>query len=312
MARRGVPQQKVINLNDLVSEYLKSPECKKLLEFHPSVYIKTDIDSPFSMIKGSSIHLFKVVMNLVSNASEAMPNGGTITISLRDTYIDLPSIKYDHVKEGEYVILSVADEGVGISEEDIKHIFEPFYSKKKMGRSGTGLGMAIVWGTVKDHSGFIDIQSIEGKGAIFSLYFPVTREGTKSSTTVLSIKDYMGNGQKILVVDDIKAQRELACMMLDKLGYNSMAVSSGEEAVAYLKNNSADLILLDMIMDPGMDGLLTYQKVLDFNPNQKAIIASGFSESEKIHEALRIGVGAYLKKPYSMEELGAAVKAEIS
>ena len=169
------------------------------------------------------------------------------------------------------MVLTVSDNGKGISTKDLGKIFEPFYTKKVMGRSGTGLGLAVVWGTVKDHDGYIDVQSEEGKGSTFTLYFPGYPGGDRRRDQKgVSPESYMGRGESILVVDDVKEQRELATTMLSRLGYQVNAVSSGEEAVAYLKTNRVDLLVLDMIMDPGMDGLETYRRVLEINPKQKA------------------------------------------
>jgi len=250
-------------------------------------------------------------MNLVSNAVEAMPRGGRIVVSTSRCYVDRPVAGYDHIKEGDYVTLMVADTGTGISPDDIDKIFEPFYTKKKMGRSGTGLGMAVVWGTVKDHQGFIDVQSTEGEGSTFKLYFPVTRNVSVVDRSKLRAEDYTGSGESILIVDDVEQQREVASEMLKQLGYRVFSVSSGEEAVAYLKEHEADLLLPDMIMDPGMDGLETYRKIIEIHPGQRVVITSGFSETERVKKAQRLGVGSYLKKPFLMEKLGMAVKAEL-
>jgi PAS domain S-box-containing protein len=309
LARRGVAVNKVVDLNNIVSEYLLSPEYSKLKEFHSNVETETDLAKGLLPILGSPTHLSKSVMNLVSNAAEAMPSGGAISISTENRYIDRPISGFDGAQEGDYVILRVCDTGVGISAEDIVKIFEPFYTKKVMGRSGTGLGMAVVWGTVKDHK--VDVQSTEGKGTMFSLYFPVTRKEVAGDKFVVPIDDYMGKGESILVVDDVEEQREIAYQMLKRLGYCVKSSSSGEEAVAYLKNNSADLLVLDMIMDPGIDGLETYKMIHEFKPNQKAIIVSGFSESGRVKEAQMLCGGAFLKKPYILEKFGIAVRAEL-
>jgi CheY-like chemotaxis protein len=248
---------------------------------------------------------------MVSNATEAMPNGGTVTINTTNQYLDKPIQGYEEIQEGDYVVLSVSDTGEGISATDLKHIFEPFYTKKVMGRSGTGLGLAVVWGTVKDHNGYINVKSEEGKGSTFTLYFPATREDISAEAAAVSISEYIGHGESILIVDDVKGQRDLAATMLRKLNYNVASVSSGEEAVAYLKEHNVDLMVLDMIMDPGMDGLDTYKKVLEIHPQQKAIIASGFSETDRVITAQTLGVGAYVRKPYVIEKLGLAVKNEL-
>ena len=310
LSRRGVSPRELANLNQIISDYLKSPEHEKLRAYHPRVTVETRFEKELLHIIGSPIHLTKTVMNLISNAAEAMPKGGKIVISTENLYIET-SIKHKELDAGEYVVLTVSDTGVGISPEDMERIFEPFFTKKVMGRSGTGLGMAVVWGTVKDHNGHIDVQSLTERGTTFTLYFPATREKYKKNQFPLSIEDYMGKGESILVVDDVEEQREIAFSMLKRLGYSVILVSSGEEAVDYLANHSVDLVILDMIMDPGIDGLETYQRILEFHPGQKAIIASGFSETDRVKEALRLGVGAYVKKPYLLEKIGFAVRDEL-
>ena len=311
LARRGVATTEVANLNDIISGYLKSPEYQKLKLYHANVEVETALETNLLNVLGSPIHLFKTVMNLVSNATEAMAGGGKILISTENRYVDRPVRGYDDVEEGDYVTLTVSDSGVGIPSEEIGRIFEPFYTKKKMGRSGTGLGMAVVWGTVKDHDGYIDVQSAEGEGTTFTLYFPATRQPLVKEQACLSIEDYTGSGQSILVVDDVKEQREIAFTILSELGYSVATVSSGEEAVEYMKSNSADLLLLDMIMDPGIDGLDTYKQILKLHPGQKAIIASGFSETGRVKEAQRLGAGQYVRKPYTLKKIGIVVKAEL-
>jgi len=311
LARRGVAVTEVMNLNDIVSEYLISPEYGRLKEFHPAVTLKTDLQEDVLSILGSPVHLSKTVMNLVSNAAESMPDGGKISISTENRYIDKPIRGYDHVEEGDYVVLTVSDTGIGISSEDMERIFEPFYTKKVMGRSGTGLGMSVVWGTVKDHKGYIDIESTEGKRTTFTLYLPVTRREVAKDKALVSIDDYMGKGESILVVDDVEEQREIATKILKKLDYSVSTVSSGDGAVDYLKDNSADLLILDMIMDPGIDGLETYKRIIEFHPGQKALIVSGFSETKRVKETQRLGAGAYLKKPFLLEKIGIAIRDEL-
>jgi len=312
LARRGVSVQEVMNLNNLIDDYLSSPENQKMMEYHSDITVETNLQSDLFNIMGSPVHLSKTIMNLVSNAAEAMPNGGTISISTDNCYIDNSLRVYDAVDEGDYTTLTVSDTGIGISDKNVERIFEPFYTKKTMGRSGTGLGMAVVWGTVKDHSGYIDVKSKLGEGSTFTLYFPVTRKKLPLAEQSISAEKYKGNGESILIVDDIKEQREIASGMLKKLGYNVITVPSGEEALDYMQENGADLLVLDMIMNPGMDGLETYQKILQFHPEQKAVIASGFSESKKVKKAQSIGAGTYVKKPYSFENIGLAVKGELT
>ncbi len=311
LARRGISISEVINLNSIITKYLATPEFQNLEEFHPDISLETNLATDLLNILGSPVHLSKVVMNLVSNAAESMQAGGKIMVSTENIYLDKTVRGYDKIKGGDYTLLTVSDEGTGIPEKDLKRIFEPFYSKKVMGKSGTGLGMAVVWGTVKDHKGYIDIESKEGIGTIFKLYFPVTRDEIEDRDGPVPIEKYVGNGEKVLIIDDVKAQREVASNMLTKLNYHTETVKSGEEAVEYLKNNSADILVLDMIMDPGIDGLETYKRILEIHPHQKAVIASGFSESDRVREVQKLGASTYIKKPYTLEKIGLAVKAKL-
>ena len=311
LARRGVSISEIVNLNDIITEYLDSPQFAKLKSFHPLVEVQPHLDSALLNLKGSPVHLLKTVMNLVSNAAEAMPEGGQVLIKAENQYVDKPITGYDDVEEGDYVVLTVSDAGVGIPQEEIGQIFEPFYTKKVMGRSGTGLGMAVVWGTVKDHKGYIHVESNPGRGTTFKLYFPVTREQSTENQHIQKSVDYQGNGESILVVDDIKEQREIASKILSQLGYSVKTAKSGKEAVEFLKKETADLVVLDMIMQPGIDGLETYKRIIELHPMQKAIIASGFSETDRVKEAQQLGAGKYVKKPYTVQKIGLAVKAEL-
>jgi CheY-like chemotaxis protein len=179
-----------------------------------------------------------------------------------------------------------------------------------MGRSGTGLGLAVVWNVVQDHKGYIAVTTDEN-GSIFELYFPITRDEVSDKDLSIPIKDYKGDGETILVVDDVENQRDISCNMLNKLDYKAKTVSSGEEAIEYLKEHSVDLILLDMIMDPGINGRETYERIIKIHPKQKAIIVSGFAETDEVKEAQKLGAGQYVKKPLTLEKIGLAIKEEL-
>lgn len=311
MARRGVTVSQVVNLNTLIIDYLKTPEMEKMIFFHPDVKILSELDAGLLPIKGSPVHLGKTIANLISNAAEAISGNGEITIKTENRYLDRPVKGYDEMAEGDFAVLTVSDTGAGISADDLGKIFEPFYTKKVMGRSGTGLGLTVVWGTVKDHHGYIDVHSKEGEGTTFTLYFPVTREEQAKIEKVVSPAAYEGRGESILMVDDVKEQRALAMNMLTSLGYDVAAVASGEEAVEYVRQRKVDLILLDMIMEPGIDGLETYRRILDLHPEQKAIIVSGFSETDRVKQAQDMGAGSFVQKPYIMEKIGLAIRTEL-
>ena len=311
LARRGVAARELVNLNTIVSQYLKSPEYEKLKSFHPDVTVTANLEDRLLNTMGSPIHLSKTIMNLISNAAEAMPDGGTITVSTENRYIEKPIHAYGRIEEGDYAVLTISDTGVGIPAEEKERIFEPFYTKKVMGRSGTGLGMAVVWGTVEDHGGYIDVQSTVGRGTTFNLSFPATRQQVDPDKGQPPLESYRGNGEVVLVVDDLESQRDIAAAILSNLGYAASAVSNGSAAVDFVKDRNVDLLVLDMIMEPGMDGLETYRQIIEIRPGQKAIIASGFSETDRVREAQRLGAGEYLKKPYTLENLGVAVKKEL-
>lgn len=311
LARSGVVVNEVLNLNVIISEYLRSPEYLKMKSYHLDVRVESSLDKGLFNMQGSAVHLSKILMNLVSNAAEATPSGGKILISTENRYIDKGIEGYEKISPGEYVVLTVADTGVGISQADKGRVFEPFFTKKMTGRSGTGLGMAVVWKTVKDHNAYIDIHSAESKGTTFKLYFPITRQASNEKKSHIAIESYMGKGESVLIVDDAEEQREILSGILKRLGYLVSSVSSGEEAVAYLTENAADLIVLDMIMEPGIDGLETYRRILELHPDQKSIIASGFSETERIQDTLKLGAGHYIKKPHTLEKIGVVVRSEL-
>ncbi len=308
---RGIASSKeVSNLNSLVQGYLSSPEHKRLESTHSSIAFETVLEPELLNISCSPVHIKKSLMNLVINASEAIEGTGRVTISTTNRYLDEPLKGYEDIRTGEYTVLSVSDDGSGISPEDVERIFEPFYTKKVMGRTGTGLGLAVVWNTVQDHNGYINVRSSD-KGAVFELYFPITREEPAAVKQGVAIEDYLGHEEKILVVDDEERQREIACGMLAKLGYNAEAVSSGEEAIEYVKDHPVALIVLDMIMPKGINGRKTYEEIIKTRPGQKAIIASGFSETKDVKIAQGLGAGKYIKKPYTLEKIGLVVKEEL-
>lgn len=311
LARRGVLSEEVIQVNDIISGFTRTPAFENIRDYHPGVSFRMDCDPNLLNIKGSPVHLEKTLMNLVSNAAESISGEGEVVIRTENRYLDKAVVGYDEVREGDYVVLSVSDTGTGISDEHREKIFEPFYTKKAMGRSGTGLGLTIVWGTVKDHNGYIDVSSRVGEGTTFTLYFPATREEPAAPPERTPLERYMGRGETVLVVDDIAEQRDVASGLLRKLGYRVHSVSSGEEAIEYLKQNRADILILDMIMAPGMDGMEAYRRILAMHPKQKAILVSGFSETYRVRKAQLLGAGVYVKKPYVMETIGLALRKEL-
>jgi len=308
---RGVTTSKeVLNLNTMIEQYMDSTDQQKLEKIKPLSTYRTKLDSELLNITCSASHVKKILMNLTVNASEAIEGTGTVTISTMNRYLDEPLKGYEDIRTGEYVLLSISDDGSGISPQDLDKIFEPFYTKKVMGRSGTGLGLAVVWNSMQDHKGYINVRTSE-KGTVFELYFPTTREQVAAEAEEVPLDDYLGHGEKILVVDDEERQREIAGGILTRLGYIAETVSSGEEAIEYVKENPVDLIVLDMVMPKGINGRKTYEGIIKIRPGQKAIIASGYAKTKEVDMAQDLGAGKYIKKPYTLAKVGLAVKEEL-
>jgi CheY-like chemotaxis protein len=237
-----------------------------------------------------------------------MSEGGTLSIECECRYLHERRINDDHLPSGNYLIVTVRDTGEGIGREDMERIFEPFYTRRKMGRSGTGIGLAVVFGIVRDLNGYIHVDSEMGVGTTFTLYFPTCEEKPPAQ----AMPPAVCNGtESILVVDDVREQRELARKILTRLGYQVTLAENGRVALRLLERHRVDLVVLDMIMEEDFDGLDVYRAILEKHPGRRCIIASGFAETSRVREALSLGVGSCVRKPYTAENLGRAVRAEL-
>ncbi len=312
VSRGSSAQKEILNLNSIIDRYSLAHDFQKIKQTYPRVKIEIATEPELLNIKGSYIHLEKTIMNLVLNAVEevAQKLDGHVLITTENNYIDTATPGYDTVIPGEYVILQVADNGSGIQNEHLKNIFDPFFTKKEMGKSGTGLGLTVVWNAVQDHDGYIFVHS-DGKGTRFNVLYPAVRQEVQVKTPAWSMEEIKGIGQFILVVDDLKEQQDIALTILDSLGYNAKAVDNGYEAVEFIKSHPADLVILDMIMAPSISGLETYRMMNEIYPGQKAIIASGYSESNDVSIAQELGAGCFVKKPYTVLDMGIAIKEEL-
>jgi two-component system cell cycle sensor histidine kinase/response regulator CckA len=222
--------------------------------------------------------------------------------------VDDICLVYGQVPKGEYVKLTISDTGCGIPDEIIQKIFDPFFTTKAADKKrGSGLGMSVVDAVIKDHNGYIDMATKVGQGTSFFIYLPVCRE----TSGIVDTNLIPGGHEKILVIDDDEIQRKVSEQLLTKLGYKVLTAESGERAIEILTIDPHDLLVLDMIMPSGIDGTETYRRVLEINPSQKAILVSGFSESNRVFEAQRLGVGAFVKKPLTKNSLAAAVRTEL-
>jgi CheY-like chemotaxis protein len=308
LARRGRYQLEPVQLDALLWIHLDSAAFRAALARYGEIQVETAIDEDLPAMKGCSSHLDRVIGNLTLNALEAMGGKGTLRIECESRYLHEQNLGGDQVPSGEYVILRVHDTGEGISAEDMERIFEPFYTKRKMGRSGTGIGLAVVYGIIQDLGGHIVVDSEVGRGTTFSVYFPSTTERPEWGAGPAG--NYRGT-ETVLVVDDVSGQRQLARKILTRLGYQVLLAEHGHAALKILDEQTADLVVLDMIMEDGFDGLDVYRTILERWPGQRCIIASGYAETERVREALELGAGAYIRKPYTAENIGRAVRGEI-
>jgi PAS domain S-box-containing protein len=312
---RGVANNRhVVDINVLAEKFLHTPECDLLKERYPNIRLISSFYQGPVAVLCSEIHIQKSIMNLIFNAFEAIKqDSGEVVLTTGWQEFSEEEALALNLKAGPYAILSVADTGPGISDEQKEHIFEPFYTKKRMGRSGTGLGLTVVWNTIVDHGGAIDIKS-SGQGTLFNLYLalaqvPITATESIAKPGELAVNK--GSDKRILIVDDEEQQREIGTQFLQFLKYSPESVASGEEAIEFLRHEKVDLLLLDMIMEPGINGRETYEQILEIHPEQKALIVSGYADNEEIAKAVKLGVGGLIKKPYTLKQLADAVDTEL-
>jgi CheY-like chemotaxis protein len=300
-SRKVDPELKPINLNNIVRQSVKMLE----RTIPKMIGIEIRLSDDLKTIKSDPIQLEQVLMNIGANAMDAMPQGGELVISTENVTLDENFCNL-HIgsKAGDYVRLSISDTGHGMEEETIKHIFDPFYTTKEIGQ-GTGLGLAMVYGIVKSHDGYILCDSKPGQGTIFSIYLPVSR--TEHVSDVLLSRDpgvVLGGSETILLVDDDEAVVEIASDILKENGYRILTADCGEKALSIHEENAdgIDLVILDLGM-PGMGGQGCLEKLLTVNPSLKVIIASGYSADAQVKDALDYGAKDFLGKPYRLVDL---------
>ena len=303
IARGGIRKTKITDLNTIVREHLRSIEHSERLLHFPEVFVQISLQQDLASIECSPEHVKKVLLNLMGNALESIRKEGVVSIETKNCTISDPvATELYTLEPGDYVKLTVADNGPGIDPQIIDNIFTPFYSTKQRKKSGTGLGLSIVWNVIQEHKGLIDVKNLN-PGVAFEIYFRATEKVMTAHQNPSAQEPVKGKGETILIVDDQKDQNFIIGKMLDMLGYKFCSVTSGEDAVAYLKNNSADLVFLDMLMGDGWNGRQTYEKILEVAPNQKAVIISGYCEVTEIEKAKDLGVLACLEKPVSFQNL---------
>lgn len=301
-ARRGKYEVMPVNLNEILVETCQALErTRKDIRFH----YKLSQDLP--PIEAAPDQMGQVFMNLLLNAADAMPDGGTVT--LETAVVSGTSIQsvLPQAKPGQYVTVTVADTGVGMNEKTLEHIFEPFFTTKPPGR-GTGLGLSSVYGIVKNHGGYINVSSKPGVGTTFCLYFPVV-EAKETIERAVEKRLSRGSG-KILIVDDEKPVLEVCAAMVEAIGYTPVKASSGKEALQVIEKSREEIncVILDMIM-PEMAGPVVFEKLRALRPELKIILSSGYAPDEKTQELLKSGYTAFIQKPYRLEELSEKISA---
>ncbi|HDM76625.1 MAG TPA: response regulator [Deltaproteobacteria bacterium] len=251
----------------------------------------------------------QAVVNLCLNARDAMPTGGTIRIETRKVFLDELFCKAQALRcPGEHVFLSVTDTGEGMDKHLMEHIYEPFFTTKEKG-GGTGLGLPIVRGIVKNHGGQIICESKPGIGTTFKIYVPANRKTVARSEPIQCSSNMEGN-ETILLIDDEEAMLKITKSVLNTFGYKTFTALNGSEALTIFskQRNAIDLVILDLIM-PGMDGIACLNRLLEINPEAKVLVTSGYTMEESIRTILDRGARGILRKPFEIEQMLRAIRS---
>lgn len=345
MTRSGMAVRKPVDLNALILSFVSSPELLERKRLIPGVDFCLDLMERPAMTQGAKVHLTRVIANLfffalsacetaaehpdedeqhapktsdgspdsIAANSEGSHDGPRqIVISTSEAFFSAPACRFEIINPGAYFAITVSNPFQVIADEHLQRIFEPFYATKVMGWSGSGLALPVVWGIVKDHDGFIDITSSADHGTSIKVFFPACLETDRNMAESEVGDDIKASGERILVVDDDVEQRGIAVRFLADLGYRAESVPTGEKALELIETNEYDLLVIDMILGTGIDGLETFSRAMSLRPGIRAIIVSGFSESDRVREAMRIGVRAFVQKPYFLRQLGRVVKNSLS
>jgi len=300
-ARQGRYEITPIDLNKIVKETSETfGRTKK------EIMLRLDLGAGLYGIEADRTQVEQVLLNLYVNAWQAMPGGGDLFIQTANTHHGEMQGKVYKAKPGPYVELTVRDTGAGMDQKTQERIFEPFFTTKEMGY-GTGLGLASVYGIVKGHGGYIDVETKKGKGSTFRIYFPAT------SKNVTFKKNAGENPEKgsgtILLVDDEEAVVTVARELLEELGYKALVARNGEAAIAVYEDNreEIDLVLLDMVL-PGMGGGEIFNRLKELNPDVRVLLSSGYSLNGEAQEILDRGCDGFIQKPYRVNTLTKAIE----
>ncbi len=304
-ARKTEPTLSSLNVNMMIEDL-----CKFVRETFPkTITFSLNLDANIPLIAGDSSQFHQALLNLVVNARDAMEQGGNISFSTKlVSGIEIQD-RFPGIRSEKYVCILVSDTGSGMDEKTRSRIFEPFFTTKEV-RKGTGLGLSVVYDVIKNHSGFIEVGSEEGKGTTFSMYFPTTTKVILvENIGVEQPKEIPHGSETILVVEDEEALLTMATEQLEEKGYNVITAKDGMEAVEKYKENYREIaVVLSDLGLPKMGGLEAYHMMRSINPKMKIVFASGFISPEVKNELLISGARALVQKPYRIEELSTTMR----
>ena len=301
LAKGGKYELKPTDLNQLVKK-----NADMFGRTKKDILIRYQLDASLWSVEVDQGQIEQVLVNLFVNAGQAMPNGGELVIKTNNLVIEKRDLSHPAAKTGRFVSLSVADTGIGMDERTRLKIFDPFFTTKEISR-GTGLGLSSAYGIISNHGGYIDVESVEGKGSNFTIYLPASE---KSIPQEKSIEDAIESGSDtILLVDDEEIVINVAKQMLARLGHTILLAKNGEEAVEIFRKNyqTIDLVILDMIM-PVMGGSKTYDILKEINPAVKVLLSSGYSMNGQAIEILKRGCDGFIQKPFSIAKLSKKIR----
>ena len=306
-SRKQVMEPKATDLKEVVANM------SKMLQRLLGETIALECHSPPQLpaIRGDTGMMEQVLMNLAVNARDAMPKGGQLLISTEAVRIDEKyTRRHPDAQTGDFVCLQVKDSGTGMDAATMKHIFEPFFTTKAVGK-GTGLGLATVYGIVKQHAGWIEVASQPGKGTSFRIFLPVDTRPAEDQTEILTPSaTFHGNGETIMVVEDEPVLRDLAQLILQDCGYRVLQAASGVDALTVWQKHqgAVDLLLTDVVMPDGLSGKDLAESLIGYKPALKVIFTSGYNVDDLGTEFVQKGRSHFLQKPYSRFTVAKAVK----
>jgi two-component system, cell cycle sensor histidine kinase and response regulator CckA len=307
-ASRTESDQQSIDINDTVEELLSMIQAT----FPGSITISAHLDDTLPRINGDPSQIYQALLNLCVNARDAMPQGGTLTVTTDTLDGAIIKRRFADARPETYVHVAVSDTGVGMDKEVLDRVFEPFFTTKARDK-GTGLGLAVVFGVARSHQAFVDVESVPQKGSTFNLFFPLSRVAEMPQPSMAEISgDEPGGNETILLVEDEESLLHLVGMFLVGKGYRVLSAGDGESAVKMLQSHKEQVSLVFMDIDlPRLNGWDAYLKMKEINPSLRAILTSGYRLSVSQEEMTKEGVRVFLPKPYSPAEVFKRIRKEL-